>query len=92
MRAETSLFALVFVAIGVAAKINMGTSQLSLIGQIPQRTIATVLDVMVASLLGVAVGLALLTKMPEILVGVACLACAHRPPAVRLGRHCNPLT
>lgn len=87
IRAEISLFTLVFVAVGVAWIITLVASAfipLSLTAQILQRTNVTVLDVVVALLLGVAGGLALLTKLPEILVGVA-VAVAFIPPAVVAG-------
>ena len=87
IRAEISLFILVFIAIGAAAGITLVTSlflPLALTGQILQRTNVTVLDVIVALLLGVAGGLALLTEIPEILVGVA-VAVAFVPPAVVAG-------
>lgn len=87
VRAEISLFALVFVSIVVAAIITFVASAfipLSLTSQILQRTNVTILDVIVAVLLGVAGGLALLTKLPEILVGVA-VAVAFIPPATVAG-------
>jgi uncharacterized hydrophobic protein (TIGR00341 family) len=87
LRAEMSLFILIFVAIGAAAAITFLVSAfvpLGLTGQILQRTDVSVLDVLVALLLGVAGGLALLTKLPEILVGVA-VAVALIPPATVAG-------
>ena len=87
VRAEISLFALVFVAIGVAFAITLLASvfiPLALTGQILLRTNVTTLDVVVALLLGVAGGLALLTEIPEILVGVA-VAVAFIPPATVAG-------
>ena len=87
VRAEISLFILVSVAIGVAAVITLVASlflPLALTGQILQRTNVTILDVIVALLLGVAGGLALLTKLPEILVGGA-VAVAFIPPATEAG-------
>jgi uncharacterized hydrophobic protein (TIGR00341 family) len=87
VRAEISLFSLVFISIAVAATITVVASTfipLSLTDQILQRTHVTILDVMVALLLGVAGGLALLTEIPEILVGVA-VAVAFIPPATVAG-------
>jgi uncharacterized hydrophobic protein (TIGR00341 family) len=87
IRAEASLFALVFIAIGIAAAITylaLAFIPLGLTGQILQRTNVTVLDFVVALLLGVAGGLALLSKLPEILVGVA-VAVAFIPPATVAG-------
>lgn len=87
VRAEAALFTLVLIAIGVGAIITLAASAfipLSLTGQILQRTNVTTLDVVVALLLGVAGGLALLTEIPEILVGVA-VAVAFIPPATVAG-------
>lgn len=87
VRAEASLFALVFIAIGVGALITLVASvfiPLGLTAQILQRTNVTILDVVVAILLGVAGGLAILTEIPEILVGVA-VAVAFIPPATVAG-------
>lgn len=87
VRAEVSLFTLVFIAIGVGAVITFVASEfipLSLTGEILQRTHVSILDVIVAVLLGVAGGLALLTEIPEILVGVA-VAVAFIPPATVAG-------
>lgn len=87
VRAEVALFALVFIAIGTGAVITLAASAfipLTLTGQILQRTSVTILDVIVAILLGVAGGLALLTEIPEILVGVA-VAVAFIPPATVAG-------
>lgn len=87
LRAEASLFALVFIAIASAAVVTFLVAAfvpLVLTGEILQRTSVTVLDVLVALLLGVAGGLALLTKLPEILVGVA-VAVALIPPATVAG-------
>jgi uncharacterized hydrophobic protein (TIGR00341 family) len=94
VRAEISLFSLVFVAMAFSAVCTLVASAvipLSLTDQILLRTHVTILDVLVAVLLGVAGGLALLTEIPELLVGVA-VAVAFIPPttvagiAIALGR------
>jgi uncharacterized hydrophobic protein (TIGR00341 family) len=87
LAAEASTLILVGLSIGLAAALTSAVSmfaQLNLTSQILLRTHVTIIDVAIAFLLGVAGALALVTAIPEVLVGVA-VAVALIPPTAVTG-------
>ncbi len=82
VRSEGVLFMLVFISLGLSAGISYILAHFTSITPGPQivsRTLISGLEVLVAIVLGIAAGLALTTKLPETLVGVA-IAAALLPP------------
>ncbi len=82
LRSEAVLFMLVLISLGMSAIISFILAHLTSITPGPQivsRTSVSGLEVLVAIVLGIAAGLALTTKLPETLVGVA-IAAALLPP------------
>lgn len=79
---ESVLFLLVFISLAISSVTSFilsSMTQLTLSQQIVSRANPPVFEVIVAVALGVAAGLALTTKLPETLVGVA-IAAALLPP------------
>lgn len=82
VKAESSLFSMIFVSIAISAAasfILMRLIPISLGQQFIESSSPPVLQAAVAIVLGIASGLALTTKLPETLVGVA-IAAALLPP------------
>lgn len=87
LRAEGTILALVFLSIAISALVTLVSSKfitLELTSQIITVSTTNILDTIIAFFLGVASGLALVTDLPEILVGVA-VAVALVPPAAVTG-------
>lgn len=86
---ESILFGTVMIvsSIGPAAALTLGLSafySIEMTPEIPLRTEVNPIIIVVAVMLGVAGGLALMTSIPEIIVGVA-IAVALVPPATTAG-------
>jgi uncharacterized hydrophobic protein (TIGR00341 family) len=85
---QISILLLLFSVIIVAAAITLGASTFVVLSensvQIMTRSHATLIDVLIALILGLAAGVALFVSFPEMLVGVA-IAVAIVPPAAVSG-------
>lgn len=87
VRGELLLFAMLGASIGVAAVVTFTFSrfvQLPVTSEILLRTRISLLDLVVALILGLAAGLAITSDLPEVLVGVA-VAVALVPPMAVTG-------
>jgi uncharacterized hydrophobic protein (TIGR00341 family) len=87
VRIQTSILVLLFSVIGLSALVTFLSSQfitLPLTAQIELRGQTSLLDIGIGLVLGLAGGLALVTALPEILIGVG-VASALLPPAAVTG-------
>jgi len=87
VRIQSSILVLLFSVIGLSALVTFLSSQfitLPLTAQIELRSQTSLLDIGIRLILGLAGGLALVTALPEILIGVG-VASALLPPAAVTG-------
>jgi uncharacterized hydrophobic protein (TIGR00341 family) len=87
LRAEGVILGSIGISIGIAYISTLVATQFAIFGlteQISLRSDVSLVDLLVAILLGVAGGIALIVALPEILVGVA-VAVALLPPSVVTG-------